>query len=356
MTDRFESVPGGTVGLEEEVLLLDPRTFAPLPIADEILARLPEDGRFKREMPAAQIELVTPPGPDVATAVRALRAARDELTAATAGVALPAAAAVHPEAPGEVALNPGDRYAATLDRHAVIARRQLVGALHVHVAIGGAERTFAVYNAIRELLPEIAALAAAAPFHAGIDTGLASVRPLIGGQLPRQGVPPALASAEAFEDELRWGAMAGVVDDPGRWWWELRPHHLHGTLELRVADVQPTLAQTAAVAEFAVALLRWLAARHDAGEPAPAPAADWRIAENRWLALRHGVEGTLADLRSGIPRPTRERLLELMDAAEPFSDGGLDAARALAEHNSAMDLRAAGQGGACRWLTTAFAG
>ena len=59
------------------------------------------------------------------------------------------------------------------------ARRQLVSGLHLHVSLGGADRTLAVYNALRSQLPELAALAANAPFHAGRDTGLASIRPTI---------------------------------------------------------------------------------------------------------------------------------------------------------------------------------
>ena len=185
------------------------------------------------------------------------------------GLALPAAGAVHPTAPAEVALNSGPSYEETVRRHGRVAHRQLVGALHVHVAIGGADRTLAVFNALRSYLPELAALAAVAPFHDGKDTGFASIRPLIGGQLPRQGIPPRITSWEAFEADLAWGAAAGAVPDARRWWWELRPHPAFGTLELRAPDVQPTVADAAAVTALVHALVGWLAARHDAGEPLP---------------------------------------------------------------------------------------
>ena len=76
------------------------------------------------------------------------------------------------------------------------------------------ERSLNVYNALRGHLPELAALAANAPFHAGRDTGLASVRPLIGTLLPRQGVPPAFPSWEAFGEGLAWGG-AGTIPGSG---------------------------------------------------------------------------------------------------------------------------------------------
>ena len=98
--------------------------------------------------------------------------------------------------------------------------------------MGGHARTLAVYNALRSHLPELAALAANAPYYAGRDTGLASVRPKICDLLPRQGVPPAIPSWDAYVSALRWGAAAGALPEPGRWWWELRPHPDHGTLEL----------------------------------------------------------------------------------------------------------------------------
>ena len=144
-----------------------------------------------------------------------------------------------------------------------MARRQLVCALQVHVAVGGADRSLAVYNALRPWLPAIAALAANAPYHDGRDTGMASIRPKISELLPRQGIPPAISSWDAFADALRWGVASGAMPVPGRWWWELRPHPAYGTLEVRVPDAQATVADAAAVTALVVCLVAWLAERHD---------------------------------------------------------------------------------------------
>ena len=351
----FDRSGGLTVGLEEEVLLLDPQTLDPAPVAADVVARAAGDPRIKLELPAAQVELLTRPHADVAAALDELAGARAALLATCGDAVRPAAAAVHPTAPAEAELSTGPRYTAIEDHYGVVARRQLVGALQVHVAVGGAERTLAVYNALRGLLPELAALAAAAPFHEGRDTGLASIRPVIGGQLPRQGVPPAIPSWDAFAAELAWGAAAGGVEEPRRWWWELRPHVVYGTLELRVPDVQPTPAGAAGVVAFAHALVRWLAARHDAGERLGAPQT-WRIAENRWSALRHGVEGELADLQTGAVMPTRARLLDLATRLESELGVDLAATRALVERPAAMWLRQVGLARAAGCLADVFAG
>src|SRR4051812_1681194 len=243
----FEAPEALTIGLEEEAMLLDPVTLDLAPIAAEIVgaAAPPSPGgsvavaapvATKLELPASQGELVAAPARNVSAAIAALAAGRRALAETTRGVALPAVAGTHPFAAPLGMLNSGPRYDAILREYGDVARAQLVCSLQVHVAVGGADRTLAVYNALRGHVPELAALAANAPFHAGRDTGMASVRPLIGTMLPRQGVPPEIPSWEHFEDTMAWGITSGAAPEPRRWWWELRPHVAYGTLEIRVCD------------------------------------------------------------------------------------------------------------------------
>jgi glutamate---cysteine ligase / carboxylate-amine ligase len=358
----FEAPAPLTVGIEEELMLLDPETLDLAPRARELIDRTAGDGRFKLELPASQVEILTAPHRCVPDAVAELAAGRADLARAAAGLARPAAAAVHPFSPAEGELNPDDRYIRTIEEFGPVARRQLVCAFQVHVAVGGADRTLAVYNALRSFLPELAALAANGPFHEGRDTQLASVRPKISEGLPRQGVPPPLRSWDDFADDLRWGARSGSVHSPTVWWWELRAHPLFGTLEIRVPDAQTTLDEAAAVAAFAHALVGLLTERFDAGETLACDPT-WRIAENRWSACSRGVEGTLADLAGGEPRLTRERLTELLSELEPVA-GRLGCSRqlagcaALVERNGAMRQREVaerdGVRGLAAWLADRF--
>jgi len=340
----FDAVEPFTVGIEEEVMLLDPVTLDLAPCAEEVLARLHGDARFSRELPAAQVEIATAPTAHASDALAQLAAARADLIAACDGVALPAAAAVHPFAAVSGTLNDGDRYDAIQATYGPVARRQLVASLQVHVAVGGAERTLAVHDALRSFLPELAALGANGAFYGGRDSGLASVRPLVCGLLPRQGVPPALGSWERVAAELAWGAQAGTLPEPRLWWWELRPHPTWGTLELRAPDAQTALSDAAGVVVVAQALVAWLAERFDAGERLPV-APTWRIEENRFAALRDGLDATLADLDGGALAPVRARLGALIDALEPVAER-LGAAplhphaRALAQRNGALRQRA----------------
>jgi carboxylate-amine ligase len=343
LRSRFDAAPAYTVGIEDEVLVLDPDTLELAPRASEVLERVGDDERFKLELPASQLEILTPPCATVPEAVGRLLDARREVAERAADLARFAGAGFHPTSPGIGELNQTPRYLWTKRVYGEIAERQLVCALQVHVAIPGADRALAVYNAARAYLPCLAALAANAPYYEGRDSGLASVRTKVGELLPRQGVPPALASWDEYSAALVWGARSGMFPDPGSWWYELRPHPRLGTLELRVPDGQATVGDAAAIAAVAQALLAWLGEHHDRGE-LPAPAASWRIEQNRWSACRYGVEGDMADLHSGAARPTRAVLHELLDALRPVagrlgSEACLDRARGLVEENGALAQR-----------------
>jgi carboxylate-amine ligase len=131
---------------------------------------------------------------------------------------------------------------------------------------------------------------------------------------------------------------------------------------VRVLDQQTTVGDTAALAAVVHSLVAHLAARHDAGDT-PAVHPTWRIEANRWSACRHGVEGTLADLDTGEPRPTRQRLRELMSELAPAAVGvgcsaELERAMELVDTGGAQRQRAvAAEGGVravSRWLGERF--
>lgn len=349
------------MGIEDELMLLDPETLELLPHGSEALGRVAGDQRFKLELPAAHLEIVTTPQATVAAAVEELHLARRELASALSGLAIPASAGVHPFSCGVGDLNHLERYRHTRMEYGPVATRQLVCALQVHVALGDAETALAVYNAARSYLPALAALAANAPFYEGCDTGLASVRPLLCVLLPRQGIPPPIQSWEQYAADLQWGQVSERFQ-PGAWWWELRPHHRHGTLEFRVPDGQSAVGNASAIAAVVQALVAWLAGRHAAGERL-AIAPSWRIAENRWSAARHGVEGEFVHLEHGDRRPTREVLHELLKDLEPVagslgSSAELALARRLVERNGAIAQREvgaqSGPSGIARWLAERF--
>ncbi len=358
----FDAPAPLTVGIEEEVMLLDGATLDLTPRAEEVLAVTAGDERFKLELPAAQLELVSLPCLTVGEAAAQLEAARSALQDAADGIGRLAAAGAHPTAAPKGVLNHHERYRLTREEFGLVAHAQLVFGLHVHVRVAGAQRAVAVHNALRSYLPQLAALAANAPYYAGRDTGLASVRPKISELLPRQGVPPAVRDLGELVEAWRWGAAAGSLPRPSQWWWELRLHATLGTIEVRVPDQQTTVAESAAVAAAAHALVACLAERHEHGLPLTVHPT-WRIAENRWSAGRHGLAGTLADLDTGEPRPTRDSLRALLEWLAPAAASvgclpELEAADRMVAGNGSerqlMVAREEGLDGLVAWLADRF--
>lgn len=308
-----------TVGVEEELMLLDPETLALAPVSDRILTAAQGDARFSAELPAAQIELVTPVCAHADAVKRALVRGRRDLLGLAAGHARLGGAGTHPFAAAEGAMSGGARYTQIADEYQWAARRCLTWGLHVHVAVRGADRAVAVHDALRSHLPVLGALAANAPFHNGADTGLHSVRPKLAEGFPRQGIPPAWGTLAAYADLLRWGSREGAFPVDGRQlWWEVRLQPRFGTIEVRVCDQPATAAQSAALAAVIQALCSLLADQHDAGT-LPPPAPRERIEENRWRALRHGLDGSLLDLASGEAQPTRQRVGDLLTELAPHA-------------------------------------
>ena len=342
--DGFDQAVRGTVGAEEELMLLDAATYELVPEVPGVVAKLNGDERFAEELPASQVEIRTVPCASIAELGAQLRQGRRDLNAAVAESFELAGAGVHPLAHPRGEINPAARYVENRRQLGdAVLSRQLVFAFQVHVAPGDADTTLAVYNALRSYMPELAALAANAPFYEGEDTGLASIRPQISLLLPRQGVAPVISSWKAFERDLAWGKAGGVIPDDGSWWWELRPRPALGTLEVRVPDTQTTVAEAEALAALVHCLVIWLSDCHLAGETLPIDPS-WRIAENRWLAARDGIEAELFNLETGERGALRgriEALLELLSgkASELDCTEELGGVEALLRKNGAVRQR-----------------
>jgi glutamate---cysteine ligase / carboxylate-amine ligase len=317
----FDRAPEFTVGVEEELLLVDPRTFGPVDAGPRLLENLHDHDRFRAELSPAQIEIVSPVCTSPGDAVRALVDGRSAAVAVLAGDARLAGLGAHPFAEPWSGISPGPRFE-SIERRFRWAARQggLAAGLHVHLGIPGADTLLAVYNALRGFMPELAALAAAAPFFAGRDTGLASIRPKLADAFPNQGVAPAFAGWNEYAALLGWGRRTGSFPDHTKLWWECRLHPGFGTIEVRVPDAQAAPEDVDTVATVAWSLARWLAERHGRGESLPAHPV-WAITENRWRAAADGVEGALVELDVMRPVATRTRIGDLLSRIGAYAGG-----------------------------------
>ena len=166
-----------TVGVEEEVMLLDPHDWALASRVDEVLAAMPAElaEQAAQETHGSVLELASRPHATVAAAVAELADLRARLRTALAPLELRAAACgTHPFAQwNEVEVSPGARYRAIYDSMRELARREPTFALHVHVAVPDAESAICALRGMRVHVPLLLALSANSPFWQGRDTGLA---------------------------------------------------------------------------------------------------------------------------------------------------------------------------------------
>src|SRR5262245_16357652 len=289
-----ESAPF-SIGVEEELMVLDGETLLLAPRAAELIAAshgagLP--GRLKSELFASALELNTDicaSSAEAAEALAELRAGAIRL-AEERGLRV-AAAGSHPiSRPEEQEIADEPRYEEFVDYAGVSARRQGVSGLHVHVGMQSAEACFHALEGVLPWLPVVLALSANSPYLAGEETGMQSNRAEVLAQLPRSGAPPAFESYAEWEAFVERFARVGVGADYTRFWWDIRPHPTFGTLEIRMPD-QPTsldvtVGLTAVLQELCQAVLDRPQLDHD-------PAARGLYQQNRWAAARCGLAADL---------------------------------------------------------------
>jgi carboxylate-amine ligase len=307
-----------TLGIEEELILVEPVTFAPVEAIEAVLGAV-RDPRVTAEFRAAQVELVTPVGLTVGALRDELAAARAALVDALGGKVRLLGAGTHPVSTGPAQITDRPRYRQIAAEHPWVLRRGLPSGLHVHVGLGDADEALAVYNAARGYLPELAALSANSPFFEGGDAQLASTRLKLVEDHPRSGVPPAFGSWQDLAAFVFWGAGGGHFGDVTYLWWDLRLRPDLGTLEFRIADAQTSLDQVAAIAAVVHSLVSALRLRLRAGDRLPAHPTHM-VNENRWRAVRDGLEGRLVDLATGEALSTRARIAALLLELEPYAD------------------------------------
>ena len=316
LRELFEERSGSTIGLEEELMLLDPATMEVSPAGEWIAGVLEGDDTFAAGLREGQIEIRTPVCGNAVAAALCLANGILSLKDRLEDRLVVASSGTHPFSSAWGDITPGQRHRKLAAEFPQAAHGHLPCGLHVHVAVSGADRALAVYNAARSFLPELIALAANSPFLDGEDTGLASARAQLAFAFHRAGVPPAFPTWEAYVDFVEWGRRGGVFPDAGHLWWDLRPHPGFGTLELRSPDSQTRVEDAAAVAAIFQCLLVWLSGRYDEQEELAVHDTS-RIAENVWRASRYGTHGYMVDPVTGEQEETRSRIQRLLEALEP---------------------------------------
>ncbi|HVM16311.1 MAG TPA: YbdK family carboxylate-amine ligase [Gaiellaceae bacterium] len=340
--EAFDAGRDFTLAVEEEFALLDPETHELVDRFEELQAAVrgtPLEEHLVGELIASEVEVKTGRCESWGDASALIGERRDQLAelASRLGVGL-GAAGTHPWSAWQdqrIIDTPHYRRNDEILRY-VVWRNNTFG-LHVHVGIRGADRAIRVCDALRVWLPDLLALSASSPFVEGVDSGLHSARTQIFTRMfPRCGVPDAFGGWDAYESYVRFLYDTGSITEHTQLWWSVRPHLAFPTVEIRIADAQPELAESRSLAALAYSLAARIARALDEGEPLPQPPPRL-IEENVWRAIRYGLAGELIDLGSGRVRPARAALEELVEWVLPVAEElGTADELAVPEANSAM--------------------
>jgi carboxylate-amine ligase len=345
-----------TVGVEEELLLVDLHSGRPRAVAGQVLrATASPDGglaepdrvggSLENEFKQEQLEADTTPHTSMLEMQVELRAWRDTANRAARDAGARLLAVGTSPLPVEPTLVHGSRYEELAARFGLTAAEQLTCGCHVHVSVDSPDEAVGVLDRIREWLPVLLALSANSPFWQGADSGYASFRSQAMGRWPTAGPTDVFGSAAAYQERVAAMVATGVVMDAGMIYAEARPSHQYPTVELRAPDVCLDVRDTVLVAALCRALVDTAAQQWSAGEPpVSTPTAMLRLAA--WQASRDGIAGALLDPLTARPRPAREVVDQLLEhVAEALRDNGdedLVAERVealLAHGNGAVEQR-----------------
>jgi carboxylate-amine ligase len=306
-----------SIGIEEEVMLLDPEDFSLAQCVGEIMPALSPglQAHTARETHQAAIELASSPHPDAAAAAREMATLRAALARELQSFGKRAASAgTHPFAVWtETEVSRGSRQQLVYDSMRELARREPTFALHIHVGVPDPERAISLQNVLRSHLPLMLAASVNSPFWQGRDSGLASARIPVFMAFPRGGIPRRFDSYAGWAEAVDVLLRSGAFPEPTFLWWDVRPQPKFGTVEVRIMDAQTSTRETGLLAALVQSVAR-LELEEGFNSESLIDAVEV-LDENRFLAARDGLDAELIDPIAEGRVPAAVLLAQLTEAA-----------------------------------------
>jgi glutamate---cysteine ligase / carboxylate-amine ligase len=321
-----------TLGVEEELLLVDPDTALVTSVAAEAVRAHDDaskdagsDAAVEAELFLQQVETKTPPCTTLDELERELRHSRRAVCEAAEAAGAAAAALAVPvlmEEDSRVTRQP--RYLRIREEYGDIAASALTCAMHVHVSVDTAEEAVRVLDRIQPWLPVLLAMSANSPYTDAHDTGHDSWRAQAWGGWPSHGTGQPFGDVATYEEVTERLVDWGAALDPAMAYFDARHSHQFDTVEVRVADVCADVEDAVLVA----GLTRALVATAIAAEPAEED--PWRselLRAATWRASRYGIAGRLVDPSARELAPARDVVASLLGHVRPALDEAGDLRR-----------------------------
>ena len=295
---EFQSNRRPTLGVEIELGLLDAGTMDLSNSFAALVERLPDQGgeRFKPEIIQSVLEINTDVCESVKDADRELRGRLAVVEAAADQLGLVLWwGGLHPFALcRNQQFTNDERYLNLVEQLQDLARRMVTFGLHVHVGVDSGDKAVMICDRILRHLPTLLALSNSSPFWEGEATGLQSYRSKIMEGLPTAGLPPLMRNWSEYVWLVNHMVHTGFITTIREIWWDVRPHHNFGTVEVRMCDMPGNLEDTLALAALIQCLVQALSDEIDHGAYQH-DCHPMMVRQNKWRAARFGMTAQFVD-------------------------------------------------------------
>jgi len=319
----FNDCDAPTVGIELELGLVDEQTMALSNSVQAVLSRLPSEleGHLKPELMQSVIEINTgicntvgEAEIDLTEKIRRVESVLDDLNLRLWW------GGTHPFSRwGDQHVTPNERYRMLVDLLQEMARRLVTFGLHVHVGVDSGDKAVMICDRIMRHLPTLLALSCSSPFWEGRITGLESHRSKIMEGLPTAGMPTLMRNWSEYVWLVNHMIDTGFINTIREIWWDVRPHHNFGTVEVRVCDMPGNLADSLALAALVQSLVKALSDEIDQGAYQH-DCHPMMVRQNKWRACRYGTDASLVESVTYRAQPVSQVVEELVEALRPTAE------------------------------------
>jgi glutamate---cysteine ligase / carboxylate-amine ligase len=316
---KFVANDRPSLGVEIELNLVDRHTMALRSAISEVLAEIPTEleGAVKLELLQCYLEINTKVCNKVDEVQRDLQAKlRVVREAAARHNLLLFWSATHPFSLWQdQAVSPDPRYHGLIDLLQETARRLVTFGLHVHVGVDSGDKAIMICDRIMQHLPTLLAISVNSPFWQGRNTGLHSQRVKVLETLPTAGLPPLMRNWSEYTWLLNHMVQTDFIKTIREIWWDVRPHHNFGTVEVRICDMPPTLEHVLGLTALIQCLVFDLSQEIDRGTY-QYDCHPFMVRQNKWRACRYGMDARLVDPLTYQAIPARQVVYNLIDRLE----------------------------------------
>ncbi|MCU0962251.1 MAG: YbdK family carboxylate-amine ligase [Pirellulaceae bacterium] len=293
---QFRNNPRPTVGVEIELGLVDARTKELCSASQRVLERLPASDVFKPELMQCCLEINSDICETVGDAESDLRSKIGQVEAVTDELGLQLWwGATHPFSLWrEQRITPNDRYLNLVTLLQEMARRLVTFGLHVHVGVDSGDKAVMICDRMMRHLPMLLALSCSSPFWESRTTGLHSYRSKIMDGLPTAGLPALMRNWSEYVWLVNHMVDTGFINSIREIWWDIRPHHHFGTVEVRICDMPGNLDDVLGIAALVQCLVKSLSDAIDQGTYQN-DCHPVMVSQNKWRACRFGKAASLVD-------------------------------------------------------------